>query len=309
MISTHCHDDLGLAVANSLAGVVNGARQVECTINGIGERAGNASMEEIVMALKTRKDFYRLSTDINTKEFYRISRMVSKATGFIVPPNKAIVGANAFRHESGIHQDGVLKEKRTYEIMDAEDVGIPSHEGLVLGKHSGRHAFKSRLKILNINLSESDIDKAFSRFKDLADKKKEIYDEDLVAIAEDEGHLVAETYSLVDLNATSGTRVSPQVNITLKYRGKNVKKESSGDGPVDACYKAIELATGLKAKLLDYGIQSVSQGKDALGEVKVKAIIEGKIVMGHGASTDIIEASAKAYINAVNNYLAQIQKQ
>ena len=308
IISTHCHDDLGLAVANSLAGVINGARQVECTINGIGERAGNASMEEIVMAIKTRRDFYQLSTDINTREFYRTSRMVSKATGFIVPPSKAIVGANAFRHESGIHQDGVLKEKRTYEIMDAEDVGVPSHEGLVLGKHSGRHAFKDRLKALNIHLSESDIDKAFIRFKDLADKKKEIYDEDLVAIAEDEGHLVAETYSLVDLSAQSGTKISPQVNITLKYKGKNIVQRSTGDGPVDACYKAIEAATKLKTKLLDYGIQSVSQGKDALGEVKVKAVIEGKTVTGRGASTDIIEASAKAYINAINNYLAQTKK-
>ncbi len=308
VISTHCHDDLGLAVANSLSGVVNGARQVECTINGIGERAGNASMEEIVMAIKTRKDFYNLLTNINTKEFYRTSRMVSKATGFIVPPNKAIVGANAFRHESGIHQDGVLKEKRTYEIMDAESVGVPSNEGLVLGKHSGRHAFTSRLKALNIHLSDSDTDKAFIRFKDLADKKKEIYDEDLIAIAEDEGHLVAETYTLVDLNVVSGTKVAPQVDITLKYKGQHISKKSSGDGPVDACYKAIEAATKLKINLMDYGIQSVSQGKDALGEVKVKAVVEGKTVMGRGASTDIIEASAKAYINAVNNYLAQSQK-
>lgn len=308
VISTHCHDDLGLAVANSLAGVMNGARQVECTINGIGERAGNASMEEIVMSLRTRKDFYKTDTRINAREFYRISRMVSKATGFIVPPNKAIVGANAFRHESGIHQDGVLKEKRTYEIMDAESVGVPPNEGLVLGKHSGRHAFTSRLKVLNIKLSESEIDKAFARFKDLADKKKEIYDEDLVAIAEDEGHLVAETYTLLDLNVKSGTKVAPKVDITLKYKGKKIMQSSTGDGPVDACYKAIEAATKLKIKLLDYGIQSVSQGKDALGEVKVKASIESKTVMGRGASTDIIEASAKAYINAVNNYLAQRQK-
>ncbi|MBF0489057.1 MAG: 2-isopropylmalate synthase [Candidatus Omnitrophica bacterium] len=308
IISTHCHDDLGLAVANSLAGVVNGARQVECTINGIGERAGNASMEEIVMAIRTRKDFYSLDTNINAKEFYRISRMVSKATGFIVPPNKAIVGANAFRHESGIHQDGVLKEKRTYEIMDAESVGVPPNEGLVLGKHSGRHAFTNRLKVLNIHLSDADTDKAFARFKDLADKKKEIYDEDLIAIAEDEGHLVAEIYTLMDYHVTSGTKVAPEVNITLKYKGKKIVKKSTGDGPVDACYKAIEKATSLKIQLMDYGIQSVSQGEDALGEVKVKAVVEGKTVMGRGASTDIIEASAKAYVNAVNNYLAQSQK-
>ncbi len=305
IISTHCHDDLGLAVANSLSGVVNGARQVECTINGIGERAGNASMEEIVMAIRTRQDFYRLDTNINAKEFYRMSRMVSKATGFIVPPNKAIVGANAFRHESGIHQDGVLKEKRTYEIMDAEDVGVPSNEGLVLGKHSGRHAFKDRLKVLNINLSEGDIDKAFESFKNLADKKKEIYDEDLMAIAEEQGHLVAETYSLTNMNSLSGTGIAPKVAITLKYKGKQLTQTSTGDGPVDACYKAIEAITKLKGKLLDYALQAVTQGKDALGEVKVKASIEGKTVMGRGASTDIIEASAKAYINAINNYLAQ----
>lgn len=185
IISTHCHDDLGLGVANSLAGVLNGARQIECTINGIGERAGNASMEEIVMAIKTRADYFKLNTQIKTEEFYRMSRMVSKATGFLVPPNKAIVGSNAFRHESGIHQDGMLKERRTYEIMNPEDVGVPKHEGLVLGKHSGRHAFSDRLKRLGFKLNESGIDAAFVQFKDLADKKKEIYDEDLIAIVED----------------------------------------------------------------------------------------------------------------------------
>ncbi len=305
VISTHCHDDLGLGVANSLAGVENGARQVECTINGIGERAGNASMEEIVMGLKTRADFYRLSTNINTKEFYRISRMVSKATGFIVPPNKAVIGANAFRHESGIHQDGILKERRTYEIMNPEDVGAPSHEGLVLGKHSGRHAFKDRLKGLGIELPEPSLDKAFARFKDLADKKKEIYDEDLVAIVEDQGHLANVAYSLVNLISTSGTNIAPQVVVTILHKGKKQVKESSGDGPVDACYKAIESVTQLKANLLDYGIKSVTQGKDALGEVTIKVVIEGETVIGRGASTDIIEASAKAYINAINKFVAQ----
>ncbi len=305
VISTHCHDDLGLAVANSLSGVQNGARQVECTINGIGERAGNASMEEIVMGLKTRSDFYNLSTNIKTKEFYRISRMVSKATGFIVPPNKAIVGANAFRHESGIHQDGVLKERRTYEIMNPEDVGVPSTEGLVLGKHSGRHAFKDRLKGLGIELPEVDLDKAFARFKDLADKKKEIYDEDLVAIVEDQGHLAYVAYTLVDLISTSGTNIAPQVVVTIVHKGKKQTKESTGDGPVDACYKAIESVTKLKANLLDYSIKAVTQGKDALGEVTVKVAIEGETVIGRGASTDIIEASAKAYINAINKFVAQ----
>ncbi len=305
IVSTHCHDDLGLAVANSLSGVAHGARQVECTINGIGERAGNASMEEIVMSLKTRSDFYHLVTNINTKEFYRISRMVSKASGFIVPPNKAIVGANAFRHESGIHQDGVLKEKRTYEIMDAEEVGVPSHEGLVLGKHSGRHAFKDRLKSLGVELTEVDLDKAFVRFKDLADKKKEIYDEDLVAIAEDQGHMTKMAYSLVDLISTSGTNIAPKVVVTIQHKGKKQIKESSGDGPVDACYKAIEAVAQLKINLLDYSIKAVTQGKDALGDVTVKVAIEGETMIGRGASTDIIEASAKAYINAINKFVAQ----
>ncbi|MDE1920374.1 MAG: 2-isopropylmalate synthase [Candidatus Omnitrophica bacterium] len=305
VVSVHCHDDLGLGVANSLAGVAGGARQVECTINGIGERAGNASMEEIVMSLRTRQDFYHLSTNIKTKEFYRISRMVSKATGFIVPPNKAIVGANAFRHESGIHQDGVLKERRTYEIMDPEDVGVPSTEGLVLGKHSGRHAFKDRLKGLGIDLPEVDLDKAFARFKDLADKKKEIYDEDLAAIVEDQGHMAHVAYSLADLISTSGTNIAPEVTVTVLYKGKKRSQRSTGDGPVDACYKAIEALTKLKIKLLDYGIKSVTQGKDALGEVTVKVAVEGETVIGRAASTDIIEASAKAYINAINKYVAQ----
>jgi len=305
VISTHCHDDLGLGVANSLAGVQNGARQVECTINGIGERAGNASMEEVVMAIKTRSDFYNLSTNINTKEFYRASRLVSKASGFIVPPNKAIVGANAFRHESGIHQDGVLKERRTYEIMNSEDVGVPSHEGLVLGKHSGRHAFIDRLKNLGIELSVVDLDQAFVRFKDLADKKKEIYDEDLLAIVDDKGHLMQAAYTLVDLISTSGTNVAPQVVVTLQHKAKKQSKESTGDGPVDACYKAIESITQLKVNLLDYSIKSVTQGKDALGEVTVKTSIEGVTVIGRAASTDIIEASAKAYINAINKFVAQ----
>lgn len=299
IISTHCHDDLGLAVANSLAGIVHGARQVECTINGIGERAGNASMEEVVMAMRTRTDFFGLTTHIQTKEFYRLSRMVSKATGFVVPPNKAIVGANAFRHESGIHQDGVLKEKRTYEIMDASDVGVPAHEGLVLGKHSGRHAFKDRLKALGIEINETQLDKAFVRFKELADKKKEIFDEDLMAIVEEEG-TVREVYQLVDLISTSGISIQPHVRIILQYKGKTLVEESTGDGPVDACYRAIENLTKVKTKLLDYSIRSISEGKDAQGEVRVKVEIKGQSFNGRGASTDIIEASAKAFLNAIN---------
>lgn len=305
VISTHCHDDLGLAVANSLAAVRNGARQVECTINGIGERAGNASMEEIVMALKTRADFFGCSTGIVTKEIYRTSKMVSKATGFVVPPNKAIVGANAFRHESGIHQDGILKERTTYEIMSPEDVGVPAHGGLVLGKHSGRHAFKDRLKALGIEISDAQIDIAFERFKNLADKKKQVFDEDLIAIVSDESKTFYQTWTLKELLVTSGTNVAPQVKIVLESKGKSFSKESSGDGPVDACYKAIEAVAKCKTKLLEYGIQSVTQGKDALGEVTVKASVDGKNVIGHGASTDIIEASAKAYLNAINKAIAQ----
>ncbi len=305
VISTHCHDDLGLGVANSLSGIINGARRVECTINGIGERAGNASMEEIVMALRTRQDFFKVKTDINTKEFYRISRMVSKATGFIVPPNKAIVGSNAFRHESGIHQDGMLKERRTYEIMNPEDVGVPANEGLVLGKHSGRHAFKERLKQLGFHLNETQIDKAFEDFKNLADKKKEIFDEDLMAIVEDEGKVSKEVISLLDIVYTSGAKIKPIVQVTLNIKGKKVVMESTGDGPVDACYKAIAQATKVKVKLLDYAIQSVTSGDDALGEVSVKAGIDGNNFLGRGASTDIIEASAKAYVNVINKAMAQ----
>jgi len=305
IISTHCHDDLGLSVANSLSAIKNGARQVECTINGIGERAGNASMEEIVMALRTRADFYQCTTGINTKEIYRASRLVSKATGFVVPPNKAIVGANAFRHESGIHQDGILKERTTYEIMSAEDVGVPAAGGLVLGKHSGRHAFKDRLKTLGIELGDVQLDRAFGQFKHLADKKKQVFDEDLIAIVDDDSKAAYKTWELKSLVATSGTNIAPQVDIALVSKGKTYTKKSSGDGPVDACYKAIEALTKRKVQLLEYGIQSVTQGKDALGEVTVKVFVDGKSVIGRGASTDIIEASAKAYINAINNVIAR----
>ena len=233
IISVHCHDDLGVGVANSLSAVRNGARQIECTINGIGERAGNASMEEIVMAIKTRGDIYGCSTNINTEEICRVSRLVSKYTGFVVPPNKAIVGGNAFRHEAGIHQDGMLKDRSTYEIMQPEDVGFVG-TGLVLGKHSGRHAFKERLKILGISLSGDDLDRAFDRFKSVADKKKQVFDEDLVAIAEDEVQVFENVWNLVGLSSTSGTNLKPKVKIVLKHKRKKYEKTSSGDGPVDA---------------------------------------------------------------------------
>ncbi len=304
VISTHCHDDLGFAVANSLDAVLKGARQVECTINGIGERAGNASMEEIVMSLNTRSDFYQLSTGIKTKEICRTSRLVSKYTGFAVPPNKAIVGNNAFRHESGIHQDGMLKERSTYEIMRPEDVGYIG-TGLVLGKHSGRHAFSDRLKLLGIKLTLAQVDKAFNRFKLVADKKKQVFDEDLIAIVEDEVKVIQKTWVLKSLKATSGTGIEPEVEVILTSKGKTYKKTGSGDGPVDACYKIIESITKVKGDLLDYSIQSVTRGKDALGEVTLKVKMKGVSVIAHGTSTDIVEASAKAYINAVNKVLVQ----
>ena len=302
IISVHCHNDLGLAVANSLSAIRNGARQVECTINGIGERAGNASMEEIVMAINTRQVVFNCNTSIETKEIFKTSRLVSKLTGFVVAPNKAIVGANAFRHEAGIHQDGILKKRATYEIIKPADVGF-SDVSLVLGKHSGRHAFKERLKSLGIKLTESELQKAFKRFKILADKKKTVYDEDLISIAEDEFKKVPKIWQLTYLHITSGTQTIPAATIKLKSKGEFFVSSSSGDGPVDACYKAIDKVTKIKGELLDYSIQSVTRGKDALGEVSIKIKAKNKEVIGRGASTDIIEASAKAYINAINRVL------
>ncbi|MGE0267724.1 MAG: 2-isopropylmalate synthase [Candidatus Omnitrophota bacterium] len=304
IISTHCHDDLGLAVANSLDAVKKGARQVECTINGIGERAGNASMEEIVMAINTRKDFYGCTTGITTQEFLRTSHLVSKYTGFVVAPNKAIVGSNAFRHEAGIHQDGILKERSTYEIMKPEDVGYVG-TGLVLGKHSGRHAFKDRLKLLGIELKAENLDKAFERFKSVADKKKQVFDEDLIAIVEDEVQVYSEVWTLDSLMLQSGTNIKPNVHVVLKSKNKKFEISSTGDGPIDACYKAIESMTKVKGELLDYSIQSVTRGKDALGEVTVKVKFKGNTIIAQGISTDILEASAKAYINALNKLLSQ----
>ncbi len=303
VISVHCHNDLGLAVANSLSAIYHGARQVECTINGIGERAGNASMEEIVMSLRTRRDIFRCQTNIKTTEICKTSRLVSKISGFVVAPNKAIVGSNAFRHEAGIHQDGIIKKRSTYEIMRPEDVGFIG-TGLVLGKHSGRHAFKVRLNSLQITIDDKQIDKAFERFKDIADKKKEVFDEDLIAIVEDEIKLVEKVWTLIDLRMTSGIDIPPEATVTLQSKGNKYKKTFSGDGPVDACYKAIDSITKMRGQLLDYSIRSVTRGKDALGEVTLKARIKNKIVITHGASTDILVASAKAYINAINKALS-----
>ncbi|MDP3804145.1 MAG: 2-isopropylmalate synthase [Candidatus Omnitrophota bacterium] len=300
VISVHCHNDLGLSVSNSLAAVLSGARQVECTINGLGERAGNASLEEIVMAIRTRSDIFKgVSTGINTRELYRTSRLVSKLTGMIVQPNKAIIGSNAFAHESGIHQDGVLKERITYEIMKPEDVGF-EESNIVLGKHSGRHAFTMRLKKLGFDLNKDQIDKAFGRFKAIADKKKEIFDEDLETIVEEDVSKIPKKFALLHFYIASGDQVKPEACIKLKSSGKVYEVSSGGDGPVDACYRAIDKVAGMSGKLLDYQIRSVTSGKDALGEVSVKVKSKGRIVSGRGASTDIIEASIKAYVNAVN---------
>ncbi len=302
VISVHCHNDLGLSTANSLAAVLNGARQVEVTINGIGERAGNASLEEVVMAITTRPELFKATTGVNTREIYKTSRLVSKLTGFLVQPNKAIVGANAFAHESGIHQDGVLKHKKTYEIMRPEDVGFGESK-LVLGKHSGRHAFSERLKALGFRLTEPQLQAAFDRFKRLADQKKEVFDQDLMALVEDEAGSVPELYTLVYLNVTSGTGVIPTATVRLQRGAQILQGAASGDGPVDASYKAIDRLLGFRGKLLGYTIQSVTSGKEALGEVTVRVQAKGLIEHGRAASTDIIEASAKAYVNAINRLL------
>ena len=307
VISVHCHNDLGLAVANSLSAVQAGARQVECTVNGIGERAGNASMEEIVMAIKTRRDLFSdVDSSICTKEIYKTSRLVSKLTSFAVAPNKAIVGLNAFRHESGIHQDGVIKKRQTYEIISPSDVGFTG-TGLVLGKHSGRHALQRRLAEMGIKLSEKELVIAFEKFKTLADKKKTIYEEDLVSLVEDQIHKFAQTWQLDSVAYASGTKLTPHATVRLKTKGKLIGVSSTGDGPVDACYKAIEKITKCKPKLLDYKIEAVTSGKDALGEVSVKVQAAKKVVFGRGSSTDIIEASAQAYLNAINK-LSQKKK-
>ncbi len=306
VISVHCHNDLGLAVANSLAAVHNGARQVECTINGIGERAGNASLEEIVMTINTRHDIFQgVKAAIKTRELYKTSRLVSKLTSFVVAPNKAIVGSNAFRHESGIHQDGIIKKRLTYEIISPADVGFTG-TGLVLGKHSGKHAFAKRLSEMGIKLAESELKDAFQKFKELADKKKTIYEEDIVSIVEDEINKPAQIWQFKSVAYSSGTDVTPNATVCLKFKGKAMAAvSSSGDGPVDACYKAIEKATKMKTSLLDYRIEAVTSGKDALGEVSVRISSGKTVAMGRGSSTDIIEASAKAFLNAVNKIAAK----
>ena len=300
VISVHCHNDLGLAVANSLSAIKNGARQVECTINGIGERAGNASLEEIVMAIKTRKDLFNyVHTGIKTEEIYRTSRLLTQLTGLIVQRNKAIVGENAFAHEAGIHQDGVLKEKLTYEIMTPESIGRSSND-LVLGKHSGRHAFRKRLEELGYQLSEEQLNEAFKRFKDLADKKKEIYEEDLQVIAGELSLTVPEAYSLEYLGTVGGTGIIPTATVKIRRGEQVVQHSGCGDGPVEAAYRAIDAITGIPGRLKEYSIRAVTKGKDAIGEALVVVDFDGQLISGKGSSTDIIEASAKAYLNAVN---------
>ena len=304
VFSVHCHNDLGLAVANSLSAVLNGARQVECTINGLGERAGNAALEEIVMAVRTRRDLFTCDTSLDTTQIVPCSRLVSGITGFAVQPNKAIVGANAFAHESGIHQDGVLKHRTTYEIMRAEDVGWVTNR-MVLGKHSGRNAFRTRMQELGVTFeSEEDLNEAFGRFKDLADKKHEIYDEDLQALVTD-ANLEAENerIKLVYLNVCSKTGETPQAELTLWVDGVEQQATATGGGPVDAAFKAIEKIVNSGGILQLYSVNNITSGTDAQGEVTVRVEKGGRIVNGQGSDTDIVIASAKAYINAMNKII------
>ncbi len=300
IFSVHCHNDLGLAVANSLSAVKAGARQVECTINGLGERAGNASLEEIVMAIRTRKDIFPVQTDIDTTQIVPISRLVSSVTGFPVQPNKAIVGANAFAHESGIHQDGILKFRETYEIMRAEDVGWSTNK-LSLGKLSGRAAFAARLEELGINFeSKDDFNQAFTRFKDLADKKREIFDEDLQALVSDvQIEAVDDAITVIDLEVLTKTGQLPKAKICINYQDQEHQSEASGDGAVDAIFNAIEKLINSQTNLQLYSVNAVTEGTDSQGEVTVRLEKDGRIINGQGADTDILLASAKAYLNAL----------
>jgi 2-isopropylmalate synthase len=309
VISTHCHNDLGMAVANSLTGVRNGARQIECAVNGLGERAGNAALEEVVMAIHTRPDFFAaqsvsgLTTRVNTKEIYRTSQLVSLLTGFVIQPNKAIVGANAFAHESGVHVDGILKERSTYEIMSAESIGLGGSR-MVLGRHTGRHGFVQRCKQLGFALSKQEIERAYQRFLEIADKKKEVFDEDIDAIINEEIHVVERSFELNYMQVCSGTGSLPTASVKISKNGQISQAAACGDGPVDAAYEAIREATGLSPKLENYSIRALTGGKEAMGEATVRISNTGKIYTGRGISTDIIEASAKAYVDALNRMVA-----
>ena len=304
-LSVHCHNDLGLAVANSLGAIANGARQVECTINGIGERAGNASMEEIVMALNVRSNYWDYYTNIKTEEIYNTSRMVSGFTGMLVQPNKAIVGENAFAHESGIHQDGMLKNRDTYEIMTPESVGIMNNK-IVLGRHSGRHGLSVRFKALGYEVAEEEMGHLYERFLELADKKKEIYDEDLRVLMGDEAESDQGFYNLDYLHVNLGTTTIATATVRINSEGKTFEESATGDGPVDACFRAINRAIDFQSqtKLEHYQVRSVTAGKGALGEVTVRLKINGSAYTGKGISTDTIRASAKSYLQALNHYEA-----
>jgi 2-isopropylmalate synthase len=303
VLSVHCHNDLGLAVANSIAAVLAGARQVEVTVNGIGERAGNASLEEFVMALNVRKDILPFTTGVVTKQIWNTSRMVANIIGFPIPRNKPITGENAFAHESGIHQDGVLKKRETYEIMKPESVGRDSSQ-LVLGRHSGLHGFKSRLSELGITLTEDEAKKAYARFLEIADRKKEVYDDDLYVIVSDQLGRETETFSLDYFNIQSGNVAVPTATVRILSGGERREEAATGDGPVDAIFNAIDRALGLTTKLLEYVVQAVTPGRQAIGEVSVSLEVDGRKFVGRGASTDILEASARAYVNALNRWKA-----
>lgn len=307
IISVHCHNDLGLAVGNSMAAIYAGARQVECTINGIGERAGNASLEEVVMGLRTRQDFYDATTQIQTEEISKTSRLVSKITGMVVQPNKAIVGANAFAHTSGIHQDGLLKDKSTYEIMQPDSIGL-TQSRLVMGKLSGRHAFREELNKLGYSLTDEEVNAAFDRFKRLADQKKELFEEDLEAIVSETATKVPERISLKAMNTQSGMNQVPTATVELNIDGEVFKETGTGDGPVDAVYRTIAQLTQTKSKLLAYVVKAITGGTDAQGEVSVRLEQDGETVTGNGSDTDIIVASAHAYLNALNKLSSQLER-
>lgn len=305
ILSVHCHNDLGMAVANSLSALKEGARQVECTINGIGERAGNCALEEIVMALKVRQTHFRLRTNIHTERLYNTSRLVSNVTGLRVQRNKAIVGQNAFAHEAGIHQHGILQARETYEIMRPEDVG-QSHSQVVLGKHSGRHALRSRIEEMGYHLDDMQLHRVFEDFKELADKKKEIYDADLEALIQGRARDVSPTWEIVAVNTSGGTGIIPTAAVRMKHRdGHEVQEAAVGDGPVDAVFNAIERITHVNVSLKDYQVRSVSVGRDSQGEVMVEAQYNKAVYRGRGVSTDIIEASAAAFLRVINRILLQ----
>ena len=308
VISTHCHNDLGLAAATTLEAIRRGARQVECTINGLGERAGNASLDEIVMGLRTRRDIYGLRDNLNIRELYRLSRLAANLSGMEIPPNKAVVGANAFVHQSGIHQHGVLRERATYEIMKPEELGIPQG-GVVLGKLSGRHALREHAQELGFELTEHELDRAFEKFKELADRKKDITERDVMAICREQMHGSHGMYRIHSFQIFSGNRMTATATVSLQRGADIITRADCGDGPVEACFHAVEQITGFKCKLESYQLRAVTEGEDALGEVTVRVSNEGVTMLGKGVSTDIIEASCLAYLNAANRIIEARQEQ